>query len=178
MNSFPTTRSWMQQASTGPLQFRQVNRCWTEPNPGRISGRAGAPEKRLPDRGGNSLAQATSARPYLQGLMVPGSVRPLRDSTSRTDPDFYRLFDNESPNTFQAEGLLLSCELRNLSSAPISIALLNRQGKLIQGSRTRVAPGTSFNYSNSLSNNTFYIKVFTGASGQNRYQLNLSIINS
>jgi hypothetical protein len=172
--------AWMCRPSAAELcQFQQVNRCWLAPAPGRIAGRAGEAKRRgRTDLGGNKLSMAKSARPYLQGLMVPGSVRPLRDSTSRTDPDFYRLFDNQSPNTFQADGLLLSCELRNLSAAPISISLLNRQGQPIRGSRTAVAPGANFNYSNSLSKNTFYIKVFTGASGRNDYVLNLSIINS
>ncbi|MFM7424811.1 MAG: hypothetical protein ACKO7W_07450 [Elainella sp.] len=179
-DTFPPAHAELRQNSAVRLpQSRQWGWASPELSFSRTAGRAGEQPSRVrSDRGGNSLGKATSARPYLQGLMVPGTARSLRDSTSRTDPDFYRLFDKDSPNTFQADGLLISCELCNLSSAPISIALLNRQGKTLQGSQTTVAPGTAFIYSNSLSKNTFYIKVFTAASGPNRYVINLPIINS
>ncbi|MCU0524061.1 MAG: hypothetical protein MUF72_04470 [Elainella sp. Prado103] len=133
---------------------------------------------RSSDLGGNRLSEATSVRPYLQGFAPPGVNRPLRDKTGRKDPDFYRLFDNVALNTFQSEGLLLSCQLRNRSNAPISITLLDQQGKPIAGSRQTVQAGRSFVYPEGLSETTYYIKITSKAAGQNRYELNLSIINS
>lgn len=132
---------------------------------------------RSSDRGGDRLSQASSLRPYLQGFAPPGVNRPLRDSTSRRDPDFYRLYDDIAL-PFQSEGLLLSCELRNRSNAPISIALLDQQGKLIPGQRKIVSAGQSFVYPETLSDTTFYIKITADAPKQKRYELNLSIINS
>jgi hypothetical protein len=133
---------------------------------------------RARDKGGDSLQTARSLRPYLQGFAPPGTNRSLRDKTGRRDPDFYRLFDQASPNTFQADELLISCNLDNLSKAPISITLLDRQGNGIAGSSKTVMAGQSFVFDNSLSDGTYYIKVTSTAPGRHRYELNLPIINS
>lgn len=134
---------------------------------------------RASDRGGDRLSTARSLRPYLQGLAVPGTHRSLRDATGQKDPDFYRLFDQRSASTFQGNGgLLISCNLRNLSDAPISIALLNKQGKVINGSLKTVQAGQDFVYDQTLSRDTFYVKVTSRSPGQHRYDLNLPIINS
>jgi hypothetical protein len=141
------------------------------------------------DKGGDNLQTARSLRPYLQGYAPPGTNRSLRDATGRRDPDFYRLFDKQSPNTFQADGLLISCNLSNLSRVPITISLLDRGGNVIQlgelftrNSQTStsktVAPGNSFVFDNSLTEGVYYIKVTSTAPGQHRYELNLPIINS
>ena len=131
------------------------------------------------DLGGNRLRTARSLRPYLQGFAPPGTNRALRDAAGRTDPDFYRLFDKQSqPLTFQSNGLLLSCNLKNRSTQPISIVQLNKQGGRIPGSLATVQSGQSFSYPESLSQETFYLKVTSTAPGQNRYELNLLIINS
>jgi len=131
------------------------------------------------DRGGNHLRTASSLRPYLQGFALPGTNRSLRDATGRTDPDFYRLFDKDSqPLTFQGSSLLLSGNLNNHSNQPISIVQLNRQGDRIPGSFATVQSGKSFYYPKLLSQETFYLKVTSTAPGQNRYELNLIIINS
>ena len=132
------------------------------------------------DRGGNRLQTASSLRRYLQGLARPGTNRSLRDATGRTDPDYYRLFDEDSqPLAFQGSGsLMIACNLVNRSTAPIVITQLSRQGTRIPGSRATLQPGESFNYPDILSRGTFYLKVTSNALGQNRYELNLPIINS
>ena len=132
------------------------------------------------DLGGNRLQTARSLRPYLQGFTRPGTNRALRDATGSTDPDYYRLFDNSSkPLTFQGNGsLLLGCNLINRSTAPISIQQLNKQGAGIPNSFATVQSGESFSYPDILRHGTFYLKVTSNALGQNRYELNLPIINS
>ena len=132
-----------------------------------------------PDPGNNQLQTALSLRPYLQGFSRPGANRSLRNATGRSDPDYYRLFDQPSGPTFQGNGsLLIACNLTNRSTAPISITQLSRSGARIPGSAATVQPGQAFNYPNVLGRGTFYLKITSAAPGENRYLLNLPIINS
>ena len=123
--------------------------------------------------GGNSLKNATSARPFLAGFAPPPSP-VLRDATGRHDPDFYGFFDKNSSKTFQQEGLIITLNFFNRSDASLSVDLLKQDGTVLK-SRT-VEPHKTFNAG--LPRKAFYVRVRTDAKGQNAYEIALPIANS
>jgi hypothetical protein len=134
------------------------------------------PSRPQRDRGGNTLAKATSLSRYLQGLSTPGSQRFLKDTIGKEDTAIYKLFNGSSAaqGNFQTEGLILSLNFQNLAQKKITVAFLDQQGRRL-GNRT-VNPSETL--VRSLSKNVYYIRVKSQANGEHQYEMSLPIINS
>ena len=133
------------------------------------------------DRGGNSLKTAVSLYSNLQFFSAHPNP-PVRDSTGKADPDYYKLFDESSPSattqTFQGSGLIFNYNLQNKSKAKIIVSQLDRQGETLKNGTVTTLPDELYVYPRALSNKVFYLKITSRSVGKNFYALSLPVANS
>ena len=116
---------------------------------------------RATDRGGNTLAAATAI-----------GDRPIRDTVSKQDSDFFKLTLSGGSNDVRLN-------FQNRSSAVISGSLLDGQGRVLSynGSKQTVNFQSSQQIRllyEGIAPGTYYLRVQTKALGSNAYKVSLT----